>query len=195
MESLSQHEAEVPFHPPDTGHTDRDKVKDYLNFTLSELRRQTDILLKRYQEAGIKWHLIPFTVRISPQLNPNYIDMLDEVFAVDPQDGKLAKTVEEAFSDLVSDIVDGQAALDDGDEHLAAAQEFVDDAVYEGAKLDTKITVTEAAVEDVIAVRNAMDEQDLLPSPEWFLDVKLGCFEDWLAALVEAEQEWILMKT
>ena len=44
--------------------------------------------------------------------------------------------------------------------------------------LEERTYETEAAIADVIAVRNALDEQGLLARPELMLDVKLSCFEE-----------------
>lgn len=196
MESLSQTGAESPPPPPppDPEPTRQERI-EYLTKTLPKLRSKTDTLLQRYQEAGIKWHLLPFVARASKHNDPVWIDTLDEIYSVEPADGSLAECVYESFSRMVSFIVDGQKALDRGGPHLGAAQVFVDGASYEVMKMEEKVSMTETAVADVIAVRNALDEQDLLTTPEVWLDVKLFCFQTWLEALSDAEQDWIEMKS
>lgn len=71
----------------------------------------------------------------------------------------------------------------------------MESALYYARKLEEKISVTEAVVADLIAVRNAIDEQGLLVNPEVMLTMKLEAFEDWMAALCDAEQGWIEMKS
>ena len=177
MESLSQTGAESPPPPPppDPEPTRQEKI-DYLTKTLPKLRKKTDGLLQRYQEAGIKWHLIPYAARASHHNDQWWINVLDEVFGVAVQDGGLAECVSEPFGKLLSCVIECQKALDRGGPHLGAAQVFVDGASYEVMKMEEKVSMTETAVADVIAVRNALDEQDLLKTPEAWLDVKLFCF-------------------
>jgi hypothetical protein len=194
MESPSQTVAESP-PPADPGPSAQELRATYIKENLPKLRDTTDNLLRRYQETGIKWHLLPFVARGSHHNDQMWIDMLDEVFAVIPQNGRLAECVTEEFDKMVSFIIDAQRAFDRGDEHLSAAQVFVDGVLYEVKKMEQRIAATEAAVADVIAVRNALDEQDLLGTPEFLLDVKLACFEDWLVALSKAEKGWIAMKS
>lgn len=195
MESPSQTVAESPPPLDDPGPSVQELRATYIKETLPKLRGMTDSLLKRYQEAGIKWHLLPFVARGSHHDDQMWIDILDEVFAVSPQNGRLAECVTEEFDKLMSFIIDAQRAFDGGDEHLAAAKVFVDGASYEAKEMEKRIAATEAGVADVIAVRNALDEQDLLGTPELLLDVKLACFRDWLVALSEAEKGWIAMKS
>ena len=197
MESLSQTGAELGPRPPPPapGPTEEQKVKEHLKKTLPELRNMTDSLLQRYQETGIKWHLIPFAARASLHLDSDMIDMLDEVFSINDEDGMLAVCVSEKFSRLVSFLVDGQRALERGGKHLGAALVCTDAAEYEANKLAEIMNTSEAAVADVIAIRNSLDELDMLPGPEVWLTTKLVCFEDWLDALKEAEADWIKMKS
>jgi hypothetical protein len=194
MESPSQTGAESPPPPVGPGLSVQDSRVEYIKKTLLMLRDKTNDLLQRYQDAGIKWHLLPFVARASHHNDQMWIDILDEVSSVIPETGSLAECVTETFDKLVSFIIDAQRAFDRGDEHLAAAQVFVDGASYEAKKMEQRIAATEAAVADFIAVRNALDEWDLLGMPEVMLDVKLACFEDWLLALSEAEKGWIAMK-
>ena len=155
----------------------------------------TDSLLSRYQETGIKWHLVPFMARASLDLDPYMVGMLDEVYSVDEDDGELAGCVSEKFGRLVCFLVESQRALERGDRHLGAAEFCAEGAEDEAVSLNVIMTTTEAAVADVIAVRNAMDEQDLLRQPEVMLDLKLVCLEDWLDSLKEAEAAWIRLKS
>jgi len=192
MESPSQTRAEAP--PPDNPEPTKQETIDHLNKTLPKLRRKTESLLNRYQEAGIKYHLIPFTARTSHHNDPMWINILDEVFSVNT-DGNLAECVSLPFGRLVSFIVGSQKALDRRGEHLAFARILADSALHEATRMEEKISVTEGVVADVIAVRNAMDEQDLLPNPAFMLATKVVCFEDWLAALSEAEQVWVAKKS
>lgn len=196
MEDLSQIGAELPPLPPDPPTNDapdpgptNEEREAHLEKVLPELRIMTDKLLNRYQETGIKWHFVPFAARAS-------VDMMDEVYSVD-DDGELAHCVYEKFCDLVTFLVESQRALERGDTHtqLLAATVYADSAEYAAMKLEEMISTTEAAVADVIALRNAMDEQDLLPQQEVMLDVKLVCFEDWLDSLKEAEADWIVLKS
>ena len=193
MESLSQSEAGPPPPPPDPGPTDQERI-DYITKTLPKLRSETDSLLTHYQEAGIKWHLIPFAVRMSHHNDPAWIDTLDDVFVVDT-DGSLAECVAESFGRLASFLIEGQRAFDRGVKHLGAATAYTRSASYEVLRMEEKISMSEEAVADVIAVRNALDEQGLITNPEVWLDSKLRCFEDWLKALTEAEKGWIAMKS
>lgn len=196
MESLSHTGAESPPPPPppDPEPTRQEKI-DYLTKTLPKLRKKTDGLLQRYQEAGIKWHLIPYAARASHHNDQWWINVLDEVFGVAVQDGGLAECVSEPFGKLLSCVIECQKALDRGDKHLSAARVFMESALYYARKLEEKISVTEAVVADLIAVRNAIDEQGLLVNPEVMLTMKLEAFEDWMAALCDAEQGWIEMKS
>jgi hypothetical protein len=194
MASLSQTGAGPPPPPPDPGPpTDQERI-DYITKTLPKLRSETDSLLTRYQEAGIKWHLIPFAVRMSHPNDPAWIDTLDDVFVVDA-DGSLAECVAESFGRLASFLIEGQRAFDRGVKHLGAATAYTRSASYEVLRMEEKISMSEEAFADVIAVRNAPDEQGLITNPEVWLDSKLRCFEDWLKALTEAEKGWIAMKS
>jgi hypothetical protein len=192
MESISKNGAESPPPPPDPGQADQERI-DYVTATLPILRNKTDSLLKRYQEAGIKWHLIPFAVRMSHHNDQTWIDALDDIFSIEA-DGGLAERVAESFGRLVAFLVEAQRAFDGGSKHLGTASAYVHSASYEVMRMEERISTSEAAVADVIAVRNALDEQGLITSPEVWLDSKLGCLEDWLYALTEAEKGWIAMK-
>jgi hypothetical protein len=191
MESISQNGAEPP--PPPLDQADQERF-DFVTATLPILRSKTDSLLKRYQEAGIKWHLIPFAVRMSQHNDSEWIDALDDIFSIE-EDGGLAECVAVSFGRLVEFLIEGQHAFDRGFKHLGPASAYTHSASYEVMRMEEKIGTSEAAVAEVIAVRNALDEQGLITSPEVWLDIKLECFEDWLYALTEAEAEWIALKT
>jgi hypothetical protein len=142
MESLSQPAAESSPSPADPGPSEREKNVAYITKTLPLLREQIDILLQRYQEAGIKWHLLPFAARDSTQNEPEWTDTLDEIYSVEPDDGSLAECVALASGRLVSFTIGGQRAFNRGNKHLCAAKLYVDAASYKAMKLEEMVSTT-----------------------------------------------------
>ena len=145
MESISQNGAESPPPPPDPGKADQERI-DYVTATLPILRKKTDSLLKRYQDAGIKWHLVPFAVRMSHHNDPTWIDALDDIFSIEA-DGGLAECVAESFGRLVAFVVEAQRAFDAGSKHLGTASAYVHSASYEVMRMEERIGTSEAAVD------------------------------------------------
>ena len=56
-------------------------------------------------------------------------------------------------------------------------------------KLEKRVYATEAAVADVVAIRNSLTEQGLVQTPDPWADAALLCFEEWAKALIEWTEE------
>lgn len=161
-----------------------DPLETYLLAFISDLVHHADDLLSRYREAGVKCHSIPFAVRNSTHLQDDVISMLYEVYSL-TTDGRLADCVADTFCDLVRCIAEADRALKGDNKDVGAADNFVFDAFNVADKLEKRMYATEAAVADVVAIRNSLTEQGLVQTPDPWADAALFFLEEWAEALDE----------
>lgn len=167
-----------------------DPLVTYLVTSISDLIEQGDNMFSRYKAAGIKYHDMPFAVRASTHLGDDMIDMLEDVYSV-TTDSKLAACVADPFSDLIYCISEADRALVDGNH--GAADSFVFDAFNVAENLEKRVYTTEAAVADVVAIKNSLKEQNLLVTPDPWADVQRTCFEEWAVVVIEWTREMAVM--
>lgn len=161
-----------------------DPLVTYIVASLRDPIKQADNLFARYKAAGIKYHSMPFAVRASTHLEDDMISMLDEVYSL-TSDRQLPACVADTFSDLIYCISGADSALRDDNQDAGAADSFVFDAFNVAEKLEKRVYATEAAVADVVAIKNSLNEQGLLVTPDPWADARLACFEEWANVLVE----------
>lgn len=161
-----------------------DPLETYLLISISDLIHHADNLLSRYREAGVKYHSIPFAVRNSTHLQDDMISMLYEVYSL-TTDSRLADCVADTFCDLVRCIAEAERALKGDNKDVGAADNFVFDAFNVADKLEKRMYATEAAVADVVAIRNSLTEQGLVQTPDPWADAAFFFLEEWAEALDE----------
>lgn len=166
----------------------QDPLETYLLESIFDLAHHADTLFSRYRATGVKYHSMPWTVRNSKHLQDDDISMLDEVYSL-TTDSRLADCVAGTFSDLIYCIAEANRALQGDNKDVGAADSFVFDAVNLAEKLETRMYATEAAVADVMAIRNSLTGQGLVPNPDPWADAALLCFEEWAEALMEWTKE------
>ncbi|GAB7328335.1 hypothetical protein MBLNU13_g00328t2 [Cladosporium sp. NU13] len=110
--------------------------------------------------------------------------MLDEVYSL-TTDGRLADCVGSTFWDLVYCIAEADRGLRCDNEDVEAADNFVFDAFNLADRLGKRMYAIEAAVADVVAIRNSLTEQGQVQTPNHWADAALLCFEEWAAAWME----------
>jgi len=165
-----------------------DHLETYLLTSMVDLILHTDDLFSRYRAAGVKYHSTPFAVRNSTHLQPDDVDMLDELYSLST-DSRLADCVASTFSDLVWCIAEAGRALEGENQDLGAADSYVFDAVNLAEKLEKRVYATEAAVADVVAIRNSLTEQGQVQTPDPWADAAEKCFEEWAEVLMEWTEE------
>ena len=170
----------------------RDPLETYLHESISDLVHHADNLFSRYRAAGLKYHSMPFAVRDSTHLQDDMITMLDEVYSL-TTDGRLADCVGGSFYDLIYSIAEADRALRGDNKDVGAADGFVYDAFNLADKLEKRMYATEAAVADVVAIRNSLTEQGLMQTPDPWADAALLCFKEWDEALMECMEETTAM--
>ena len=153
-----------------------------------DLVHQADDLFSRYREAGVKYHSMPFAVRNSTHLQDDMISMLDEVYSLST-DGRLAECVGGTFWDLIYCIAEADLALKGDNKDVRTADSLVFAAFHVAEKLEKRMYATEAAVADVMAIRNSLTEQGLVQTPDPWADAALLSFEEWAEALMEWTKE------
>ena len=161
-----------------------DPLETYLIASISDLVHHADNLLSRYREAGVKYHSIPFAVRSSTHLQDDMSSMLYEVYSL-TTDSRLADCVADTFCDLIRCIAEADRALKGNNKDVGAADNFVFDAFNVADKLEKRMYATEAAVADVVAIRNSLTEQGLVQTPDPWADAALFFLEEWAEALDE----------
>jgi hypothetical protein len=145
-------------------------------------------LFSRYKDAGAKYHSMPFTVHAGKHLQDDAISMLDEVYSL-TTDSRLPDVVADTFSDLIWCTVEASRALVRGNEDICTTDNFVFDAVNLAEKLEKRVYATEAAVADVVAIRNSLTEQGLVQTPDPWADAALLTFDERAKALDEWTDE------
>lgn len=163
-------------------------LETHLLESISDLVHQADDLFSRYRAAGVEYHSMPFAVRNSPHLQDDTMSMLDEVYSLSP-DGRLADCVGGTFWDLVYCIAEADRALKGDNKDVGTADSLVFAALNVAEKLEKRMYSTEAAVVDVVAIRNSLTEQGLVPTPDSWADAALLCFEEWAEALTDSMKE------
>jgi hypothetical protein len=165
-----------------------DRLETYLLTSMVDLILHTDDLFSRYRAAGVKYHSTPFAVRNSTHLQHDDVDMLYELYSLST-DSRLADCVASTFSDLIWCIAEAGRALEGESQDLGAADSYVFDAFNLAEKLEKRVYATEAAVADVVAIRNSLTEQGQVQTPDPWADAAEKCFEEWAEALMEWTQE------
>lgn len=173
---------------PQSGTPTPDPLETYLLESIFDLVHQADDLLSRYREAGVKYHSMPFAIRNSTHLQDDMISMLDKVYSL-TSDGHLADCVGGNFWDLVYCISEADRALKGDNKDVGTADSLVFAAFNVAEKLEKRIYATEAAVADVVAIRNSLTEQGQVQTPDPWADAALLCFEEWAEALNEWMEE------
>ena len=163
-------------------------LETYLLRSIFHLVHHTDNLFSRYKAAGVKYHSMPFAVRESTHLQDNMTNMLDEVYLL-TTDSRLADSVADSFGDLISCIAEADRALKGDNKDVGAADNFVFEAFNVAEKLEKRMYAIEATVADVVAIRNSLTEQGLVPTPDPWTDDALQCFEEWAVAVFEWTKE------
>jgi hypothetical protein len=163
-------------------------LETYLLISIFHLVHHADNLFSRYKAAGVKYHSVPYAVRESSHLGDDVINMLDEVYLL-TTDSRLADCVAGGFADLISCIAEADRALKGDNKNVGAADNFVFDAFNVAEKWEKRMYATEAAVADVVAIRNSLTEQGLVPTPDPWADEALQCFGEWAEALFEWTKE------
>lgn len=138
-----------------------DSILTYLTTSISSLRKEADFLFYRYKAAGIKYHAMPFAVRDSKNSRDGIIDMFEEAFSLTTDD-RLAAVVVDTFGNLIYCIVEAKKALNGTNQVVEAADNFVFDALILAENLEEKISATESAVADVVAMKNRMKREGKL---------------------------------
>lgn len=173
---------------PQSGTPKPGPLETYLHESIFDLVHQADDLFSRYREAGVKYHSMPFAVRNSTHLQDDVISMLDEVYSLST-DGRLAECVGGTFWDLIYCIAEADLALKGDNKDVGTADSLVFAAFHVAEKLEKRMYATEAAVADVVAIRNSLTEQGLVQTPDPWADAALLCFEEWAEALTECMKE------
>lgn len=114
--------------------------------------------------------------------------MLDEVYSL-TTDSRLADCVAGTFSDLIYCIAEANRALQGDNKDVGAADNFVFDAFKLAEKLEKRMYATEAAVANVVAIKNSLTGQGLVADPDPWADAALLSFEEWAEALMEWMEE------
>jgi hypothetical protein len=165
-----------------------DPLVTYLVKSIIDLTDDANDLFSRYKDAGAKYHSMPFTVHASKHLQDDAISMLDEVYSL-TTDSRLPDVVADTFSDLIWCTVEASRALVRGNEDICTTDNFVFDAVNLAEKLEKRVYATEAAVADVVAIRNSLTEQGLVQTPDPWADAALLTFDERAKALDEWTDE------
>ncbi|KAM0705949.1 hypothetical protein Q7P35_007309 [Cladosporium inversicolor] len=166
----------------------QDPLETYLLESIFDLVHHADNLFSRYRATGVKYHSMPWTARASERLQDDAISMLDEVYSL-TTDMRLADCVAGTFSDLIYCIAEANRAIQGNKKDIVAADSFIFDAFNLAEKLEKRMYATEAAVADLVAIRNSLTEQGLVPTPDPWADAALLCFEEWAEALIEWTKE------
>jgi hypothetical protein len=169
-----------------------DPLVTYLVRSIIDLLSHADSLFSRYRVAGTKYHSMPFAVRASTHLQYDMISMLDEVYSL-TTDSRLPNCVADTFSDLIWCVAEASRALTGDDEDVGAADNFVFNAFSLAEKLEKCVYATEAAVADVMAIRNSLMEQGLVQAPDPLAFTAFLCFAEWAKALDEWTDEMAAM--
>ena len=165
-----------------------DPLVTYLVKSIVDLTDHANNLFSRYKDAGAKYHSMPFSVRASKHLQDDIISMLDEVYSL-TTDSRLPDVVANTFSDLIWCTTQASRALVGDNQDIGNADTFVFDAIDLAEKLEKRVYATEAAVADVVAIRNSLTEQGLVQTPDPWADAALLSFEEWGKALDEWTDE------
>lgn len=161
-----------------------DPFETYLLGSIFDLVQHVDNLFSRYKAAGIKYHSIPMAIRTSTHLSDEVVNSLEETFSL-TTDSRLPDFITNNFSNLIYCIAEADGALKGEKKHFGAADTFVSDAGVAANNLEQRLYATEAALADVVAIRNSLTEQGLVQTPDPWADATLECFEEWAEEVVE----------
>jgi hypothetical protein len=165
-----------------------DPLVTYLVKSIIDLLGHADNLFSRYRAAGTKYHSMSFAVRASTHLQYGMVSMLDEVYSL-TTDSRLPDCVTDTFSDLIWCVTEASRALTGDDQDVGGADNFVFNAFCLAEKLEKCVYATEAAVADVMAIRNSLMEQGQVQTPDPLAVTAFLCFAEWAKALDEWADE------
>lgn len=183
-----------PVKPP-SGPGGKAALKTYLDDSVVYLTRQLDDLFARYYTAGIEYHSLPYAARRSKDLDAKARELLEDVFSR-TQYGLISTRVDHPFNDMMSDITISisQLRLDPSEWDARCGAAWTVSNTYERAEeLEELVDEIEAAVAEVVAIKDSLTERNLLPTPDPYADAALKCFEEWGRELIEwsrFERDW-----